>query len=284
RGAWGGQGDTREAPNTHSSSGWGDTSRNSTNQTGLGQGAETRATPNADASSVWVGTGTNAVGIGNNRTESRGNVMDANGGWGVNNGSSQAVWANTDIERNKRPSNQIAGNTAKKLKSYVLHELEQVRRRVEEWEAGWDEEREGEGVVERAVEGGGLVEKMVWQSEATFLVVWPMWVWGAAAGLGEIGGQSVIEEEGFGWAKPMAGHRMMSHKIKMTGKGKKRPSLKREGNGGSNDAEQTTPPPTTNATLRDSLKSDISLSNINIPVVGTHWLFETADINGIIQE
>lgn len=128
----------------------------------------------------------------NTSTESRGNDGNANSGWGVNNGVPQAVWTSTE----KRPPDQNAGNAAKKLKSYVLHELEQVRRRVEEWEAGWDEEREGEGVVERAVEGGGLVEKMVWQSEATFLVVWPMWMWGAAAGLGEFGGRSRIEDGG----------------------------------------------------------------------------------------
>ncbi|ELR05519.1 hypothetical protein GMDG_07441 [Pseudogymnoascus destructans 20631-21] len=132
-------------------------------------------------------------------------------GWGVNNSVPQTVWTSTEIERNKRPPDQSAGNAAKKLKSYVLHELEQVRRRVEEWEAGWDEEREGEGVVERAVEGGGLVEKMVWQSEATFLVVWPAWMWGAAAaaGFGDIGGRSRIDERRFSWAKQMPGQRMV---------------------------------------------------------------------------
>lgn len=210
RGAWGGQGDTHGAPNTHSSSGWGETGSTSTNQTGQGQGTETHATQNTDASSVWGGTGTNAIGIGNNSTESRGNDGDANGGWGVNNNVPQAVWTSTEMERNKRPPDQSAGNAAKKLKCYVLHELEQVRRRVEEWEARWDEEREGEGVVERAVEGGGLVEKMVWQSEATFLVVWPVWLWGAvAAGLGEVGGQQSRMDGGFSWAKSIPGQRML---------------------------------------------------------------------------
>ncbi|OBT61759.1 hypothetical protein VE03_09103 [Pseudogymnoascus sp. 23342-1-I1] len=164
--------------------------------------------PNTDTSSGWGGTGINTMGI-TNGTEIRGNDVDANSGWGVSNVVPQAVWTSTEIERNKRPPDQSAGNAAKKLKCYVLHELEQVRRRIEEWEAGWDEEREGEGVVERAVEGGGVVEKMVWQSEATFLVVWPMWMLGAAAGLGETRRQSRFEDGGLSWAKSMPGQRMV---------------------------------------------------------------------------
>lgn len=144
-----------------------------------------------------------------NSTERPGNDADANNGWGVNNVVPQAVWTSTEIERNKRPPDQSAGNAAKKLKCYVLNELEQVRRRVEEWEAGWDEEREGEGVVERAVEGGGLVEKMVWQSEATFLVVWPVWACGAAAWLGDMGGRSRFEDGGPSWANSMPWQRMV---------------------------------------------------------------------------
>jgi hypothetical protein len=154
------------------------------------------------------------VGIGNNSVESPGapnNDVDANGcGWDISNSTPQAAWTSTEIQRNKRPLDQGAGNAAKKLKSYVLHELEQVRRRVEEWEAGWDAEREGEGVVERSIEGGGLVEKMVWQSEATFLVVWPAWLWGAAAaGLGDMGARSRFEDGGVNWAKSMQGRAMM---------------------------------------------------------------------------
>ena len=50
---------------------------------------------------------------------------------------------------------------------------------------------------------------MVWQSEATFLVVWPMWMWGAAAGLGEFGGRSRIEDGGFSWAKSMPAQKIL---------------------------------------------------------------------------
>lgn len=78
----------------------------------------------------------------------------------------------------------------------MLHILDKVRRGVNSWDIGWDPAREGEGIVERCnEEGRGWVEKMVWQSEPTFIVVMPRWVWGEM-GLGSEAGGDELKEEG----------------------------------------------------------------------------------------
>jgi len=213
----------------NNNSGWGAGNGN----TSLNWGNSNGTSHHSNDASAGNGWNRNNAHNGNGR-----NGNNGNNGWNLNNGNNG--WntnANNGNGRGRGKRNaSISFDTslaAKRLKTYLLRTFEQLKHRVESWQtlsasehSNADDEDDGEesrassdGVVElQRLDDGAVVEKMLWQREATILVVWPKGLAGrrrssVKPALGWMGGGGFGLEGGMGRGlnqtvlNPMGGER-----------------------------------------------------------------------------